>query len=219
MTGDLLLADLTPDSDAEAASKKYVDDTAAAGVTFGNVTAQTSFGLSSSNGVATTASRSDHVHGTPAEPTAGIVQDWQPTRTTSGNIVTSSTGGAWALLTGSPEYAIDAAANDRIRIGWSGLINPGSGTFWDLVVVSSAPAIRRYVATDSSTAADEGNPALYFSTSFRTSGLMGFVTVQAGDLISGQIKFRWAILHGAASTIYLSSGYPGVVELWNMGPA
>lgn len=37
----------------------------ASGVTFGNVTAQTSFGSASGNGTATTASHSDHVHGTP----------------------------------------------------------------------------------------------------------------------------------------------------------
>lgn len=40
------------------------------GVTFGNVTAQTSFGAASNNGAAGTASRSDHVHGTPAHTTA-----------------------------------------------------------------------------------------------------------------------------------------------------
>jgi hypothetical protein len=37
-----------------------------ASVSFGNVTAQTTYGASSSNGVATTASRSDHTHGTPS---------------------------------------------------------------------------------------------------------------------------------------------------------
>jgi hypothetical protein len=39
-------------------------------VTYGNVTAQTSFGASSANGSATSASHSDHVHGTPAHGTA-----------------------------------------------------------------------------------------------------------------------------------------------------
>ena len=38
---------------------------AAGGVSFGSVVAQTSFGASSNNGSNTTASRSDHVHGTP----------------------------------------------------------------------------------------------------------------------------------------------------------
>jgi hypothetical protein len=37
---------------------------------FGNVTAQTTFGLTSNNGVGTTASRTDHVHGTPAHDNA-----------------------------------------------------------------------------------------------------------------------------------------------------
>jgi hypothetical protein len=35
-------------------------------ISFGNVTAQTTFGAASNNGAASTASRSDHVHGTPA---------------------------------------------------------------------------------------------------------------------------------------------------------
>lgn len=42
-------------------------------VQFGSVTAQTSFGASSGNGVASTAARSDHTHGTPATPTASAV--------------------------------------------------------------------------------------------------------------------------------------------------
>ena len=40
-------------------------------VSYGGVTAQTSFGLASSDGVATSVSRSDHVHGTPADPGSG----------------------------------------------------------------------------------------------------------------------------------------------------
>jgi hypothetical protein len=43
---------------------------------FGTVTAQTSFGLASSDGVATTVARSDHTHGTPAgqvDPNAGAL--------------------------------------------------------------------------------------------------------------------------------------------------
>lgn len=39
-------------------------------VSFGNVTAQTSFGAASGNGVASTASRSDHTHGTPTHDNA-----------------------------------------------------------------------------------------------------------------------------------------------------
>lgn len=44
----------------------WVNVATGAGTTFGTVTAQTTYGLSSANGVAGTASRSDHVHGTPA---------------------------------------------------------------------------------------------------------------------------------------------------------
>jgi hypothetical protein len=39
---------------------------------FGAVTAQTSFGLASANGTAITEARSDHTHGTPAAPAAGM---------------------------------------------------------------------------------------------------------------------------------------------------
>lgn len=49
------------------------------GVTYGSVTAQTSYGLSSGNGSATTVSRSDHTHGTPSltsnTPTTQAVGD------------------------------------------------------------------------------------------------------------------------------------------------
>jgi len=46
----------------------WVDATG--GIAFGSVTAQTSFGAASANGSATTAARSDHVHGTPAHDAA-----------------------------------------------------------------------------------------------------------------------------------------------------
>lgn len=68
-------------------SASAVADTVAAGATgkvadaghrharegFGTVTAQTTFGASSSNGSATTEARSDHAHGTPATPSAAAV--------------------------------------------------------------------------------------------------------------------------------------------------
>ena len=44
----------------------FVTLSTGAAMTFGNVTAQTSYGLSSSNGVGTDAARNDHTHGTPA---------------------------------------------------------------------------------------------------------------------------------------------------------
>lgn len=47
----------------------WIDATGGA-VTFGSVTAQTSFGASSSDGAASTAARSDHTHGTPAHDAA-----------------------------------------------------------------------------------------------------------------------------------------------------
>lgn len=70
MTGDLVLADSTPDTDLSAASKEYVDTAVAAGgggagTPSGTVTSETSFGQASSAGVAGTFSRGDHTHGTP----------------------------------------------------------------------------------------------------------------------------------------------------------
>lgn len=72
----------TPALSAVAPSNSAVGDTAAVGTgatpartdhvhgreAFGNVVAQTTFGLSSGNGTATTEARSDHTHGTPAAP-------------------------------------------------------------------------------------------------------------------------------------------------------
>jgi len=58
-------------SAADGTSTNYARaDHAHAGPGFGNVTAETSFGLSSSNGSATTVAHSDHTHGTPSLGTA-----------------------------------------------------------------------------------------------------------------------------------------------------
>lgn len=51
----------------------FVTLTTGSGMTFGNVTAQTTFGASSGNGIGTDAARNDHTHGTPAAPTASSV--------------------------------------------------------------------------------------------------------------------------------------------------
>jgi hypothetical protein len=73
---------LAPDATGSDITTSAVGDSASAGAVglaadsghrhgregFGSVTAQTSFGLASSNGVATTEARADHAHGTPAAP-------------------------------------------------------------------------------------------------------------------------------------------------------
>lgn len=73
---------LAPDTTAGDITTSAVGDAAAAGSSglaaaadhkhgregFGNVTAETSFGLASSNGTAVTEARADHAHGTPAAP-------------------------------------------------------------------------------------------------------------------------------------------------------
>jgi hypothetical protein len=72
----------SPASATSAPSSSYVGDVASIGLSgrtatedhvhgregFGSVAAQTSFGSASTNGVATTVSRSDHAHGTPTNP-------------------------------------------------------------------------------------------------------------------------------------------------------
>lgn len=70
MTGTLTLSDGSP-----AASQDYVGDHAGAGTPSDTVTAQTSFGLSSSAGTSTDYARGDHSHGTPAAPTVGAAPE------------------------------------------------------------------------------------------------------------------------------------------------
>jgi hypothetical protein len=75
MTGDLVLP-ADPDQPLEAATKAYVDAVAGgggAGVPSNTVTAETTFGVAPAAGAATTYSRGDHTHGSPAAPTAASV--------------------------------------------------------------------------------------------------------------------------------------------------
>lgn len=53
-------------------------DAMGAGVSYGSVVPETSFGLSASNGVNTSVSRSDHTHGTPTDPIPAHVAALDP---------------------------------------------------------------------------------------------------------------------------------------------
>lgn len=74
--------------------------------TVGAVTAETSYGGASSNGVGTAAARNDHKHGTPALPT--------PTQV-----------GAWAKLS-----AGGGAAGTTIHVGTTAPASPVEGDVW-----------------------------------------------------------------------------------------
>ena len=88
------------------ASDDAVNDETEVRADYGAVTAETSFGLASSNGAATSVSRSDHTHGTPAAP-APVDADYlvgTANGTLSGEIVVGTSpggelGGTWAAPT------------------------------------------------------------------------------------------------------------------------
>jgi hypothetical protein len=76
LAADVPLGSATPSAvsiagsgSAGAGTSSSRQDHAHAGPGFGSVTAQTSFGASSADGVATTVAHSDHTHGTPTAPT------------------------------------------------------------------------------------------------------------------------------------------------------
>lgn len=130
-------------------------------------------------------------------------------RVISGDVTVPSTTGAWALLSGVPELAINASLGDWVELSMAGMRSQTANAFTDFAVVTGAgPTVRRYLSTGTSTPLAEGDPAWYPATGFLTStGPRGF-TVTANDLDAGQVRFRVAIKAGGAGIIYASAAYP-----------
>lgn len=81
-------------------------------VTFGNVTAQTTFGAASGNGAATTSSRSDHVHGTPTHD--GAAHSAVSHSALSAPTADIAWGGFKITNLGAPSAATDAATKGYV---------------------------------------------------------------------------------------------------------
>lgn len=105
MTGDLVLADSSPDTALSAASRAFVEAAVASAGSgpspSGTVTAETSYGQTANAGAATAYARGDHTHGTPAAPAAG---------TTAGTFA----AGDDARITGAVQKATVTAKGDLL---------------------------------------------------------------------------------------------------------
>lgn len=221
MTGPLTLPG-PPADDDQAATKAYVDGMSSngggggEGVPSGTVVAETSYGQSATAGVATTYSRGDHTHGTPAALTLSGLGGQQRlivrrAYVTSGDYQPAVN----ANFTPIPglSIAIPAEVGDYVELAIMAMIKPGnSDNFYDGVVLVDGLAVR-YASNGTGTPPDEGWPALYPSPgSFRTTGAIFSVLVEAGDLDDGDLVFGIAS-KGAGSgigdpRIFANASYP-----------
>jgi hypothetical protein len=140
---------------------------------------------------------------------------------TSGNLTAQNTSGGWAVLTGGPTLTIPAVAGDYISAEIMGvLIQPNSGTFYELAVVNGTPV--RYGSTGTSTPAVEGDPALYPDSAFQGRGgpVLDFVA-QAGDINAGNVTIGIAVNSTASGsrTLYASAAFPLRWRVINHGQA
>lgn len=99
------------------------DDHRHAREAFGAVTAQTSFGAASTNGVATTEARSDHAHGTPAAPTAASVSAVALSVVTTKGDVLTATGSGVVVRRGVGANGTILRANSANSDGWEVVTN------------------------------------------------------------------------------------------------
>lgn len=129
-----------------------------------------------------------------------------------------SNGDTWGILATSPEYTIQASVGEYIKIAYNLLAANEADWGMDLVVVTGGtPTIQRYMATNTSTPAFIGNSNNYpiGQPFIGRSGVGGFV-VEAGDLDSGNVRFRWAVKATNAGTLFASANYPLIMNIENI---
>lgn len=224
MTGDLVLNDSTPDTDRSATSKAYVLTQVAGagtGVAADAVVTETSFGQASTAGVATTYSRGDHTHGTPASGGGTSIRT-ASVRVTDDNLSGLPAAASWTIVQTSAatqlKASIAASAGDRIRV--CGNFMFVGAHFLDWVILDNAGAIALYATTGTITAPAEGNPTMYPSRSFGPMPSPDMFTVASGHISGGSITV--ALAHQGAATgssniVYAHSTYPWRLRLENIG--
>jgi hypothetical protein len=141
---------------------------------------------------------------------------------TSGNLTAQNTGGGWAVITGGPTLTIPAVAGDYISAEIMGvLIQPNSGTFYELAALNAGTPVR-YGSTGTGTPAVEGDPAMYPDAAFQGRGgpVLDFVA-QAGDINAGNITIGIAVNSTASGsrTLYASAAFPLRWRVINHGQA
>lgn len=224
LTGDLVLSDSTPDTDLSAASRGYVLTQVAGagtGVASDTVVEETTAGQSAAAGVATTYSRGDHTHGTPAGGGGSSVRT-ATVRVTNDNLSGLPAAASWTVVQTSGgtqlKASIAAAAGDRIRV-YGAFMHIGAH-FLDWVLLDNAGAIALYATTNTASAPAEGNPTMYPSASFLRAPSPDMFTVASGHIAAGLVTV--ALAHqgsgtGSGNIVYAHPTYPFRLRLENIG--
>jgi hypothetical protein len=223
MTGDLVLSDSSPDTDRSATSKAYVLTQVAGagtGVASDTVVEETTAGQASAAGVATTYSRGDHTHGTPAGGGGSTIRT-ADVRVVAGDVALASSA-SWAIVTSGAtplSCSVTAAVGDRLHVNPQ-FMRTGSAAFLDLAILTSGGGISRYLGSGTSTPLSEGNPA-YYPQSSTFPGVTGTVQmiVASGEVSGGQVTVALVYKGSGPETIYASATYPFYLLLTNLGAA
>lgn len=130
-----------------------------------------------------------------------------------------NTDSAWLLFDDGPaEYSIPAAIGDDIEVSYSILIAGASTSSTDLVVVTGpTPTRQRYLSSGTSNPSFGGPAGNYPSDAgFQgRTGVLGF-TVEASDLDSGNVRFRWVIKTSTTNgKMYANNNYPLILGIRN----
>lgn len=132
-----------------------------------------------------------------------------------------STGGLWKALAGY-ELVIPAVAGDYIDVALNAMRRDPSGNSWlDVAVatgVDPTTTLVRFLASGDATPGTEGDPAWYVpqvGIVGRGSG-RGF-TVEAGDLVAGNVHLRIAVKSNGTGILYSSTDYPMYWRATNLG--
>lgn len=165
-------------------------------------------------GVATTYSRSDHVHSNNLKVRHEYIK--------SGNVTLPNSSGSWAFAGGTNglpadfELSIPAAVGDWVECSYNGMKSNTSSAFLDIGVVVGS-TIARFLGSGTSTGLIEGDPGWYPVTGFTPhSGVRGFV-VEAGDLDNGNVRFSVVNKTSGSGTLYASNDYPFYWHVKNTG--
>lgn len=125
---------------------------------------------------------------------------------TSGDTTFPNTAGVWQAVSGF-ELAIAAAAGDYVELSVSALRTATANAYTDVAVIVGS-SLAWYASSNTGTPAIEGEPGWYNDPAFITRPGPVFLTVGAGHLDSGQVRFVVAAKAGGTGTLYSSTNYP-----------
>jgi hypothetical protein len=172
--------------------------------------------MASSNGTAVTVARSDHAHGTPAAGGGGTASVHKTTGfITSGDV--SATSAAFAAI--GPDLTITAAAGDVLLLQPEVLCLTGSDTQFEAATRVSSADVNWWSSGTGTSRWPGGLSGWYCEAGNMPMNGAGRYTVQAGDVVAGQVTVRfYARSTGAARTVKADSNYPARWSLTNIGP-